>query len=333
MTRRSLKTTEVLPNNKVRCLLCPKTCLIAIGESGNCRVRVNLDGKLITLVYGRPVALHIDPIEKKPLFHFKPGSPILSLATAGCNLHCKNCQNWEISQTNPWDIESYQLDPEDIVHLAQKKRCPSIAYTYTEPLVYYEYTLDTARLAQENNIYNVLVTAGYLNPGPLRRLYQHIDAANIDLKAMSNDFYKNICDAELKPVLTALELAKKHDVWLEVTNLVIPTLNDTPEMFKDLAKFMVENLGSETPLHFSSFTPRHNLQNLPRTPKQTLIMARDIAIAEGLKYVYVGNLRGTNGTNTYCPDDHTLLIERAGYTIRSYRKVCPACNRPTDGIF
>ena len=326
-----------VPQGTVECQLCPKQCRIAEGQSGDCRIRINLDGRLLAVTYGRPVSLNLDPIEKKPLFHFLPGTPIISLATAGCNLHCLNCQNWEISQANPEDVEAYQFSPEQLLAVASEEESPSIAYTYTEPLVYYEYTLDTATLAREMGIRNVLVTAGYLNPDPLRRLYQVIDAANIDLKAMSDDFYRQICSAQLQPVLTAIELAKEAGVWVEITNLLIPTLNDDPEMIRDLARWIATHVGAETPLHFSAFTPRHRLQNLPRTPIETLEMARRIAVDEGLQYVYLGNVTGSTAGNTMCPHDGTLLIERVGYRIRSFTLepsgICPVCQQTIPGVW
>lgn len=321
----------------VQCRLCPKQCRIAPGQSGDCRVRINLEGKLLAVVYGHPVSVHIDPIEKKPLFHMLPGSRIFSLATAGCNLHCKNCQNWEISQANPWDVESYAMPPENVITLTKSNRCRSIAYTYTEPLVYYEYTLESCIQAREKGLRNVLVTAGFANPEPLRRLYPLVDAANIDLKAMSNDFYRRICDAELRPVLTSIELAKELGVWVEVTNLVIPTLNDDPKLITALARWMVRSLGPDTPLHFSAFFPRHKLTDLPPTPTETLVKAREIARDQGVNYVYIGNTTGTDGENTYCPHDGRLLVRRVGYKVLSNsidsNGRCPQCGNAIAGIW
>ncbi|HNT86362.1 MAG TPA: AmmeMemoRadiSam system radical SAM enzyme [Candidatus Hydrogenedentes bacterium] len=213
----------------VQCDLCPKQCVIAPGQSGECRVRVNVDDRLVAVTYGYPCAVHVDPIEKKPLYHFLPGTPIFSIATAGCNLHCKNCQNWEISQANPEDTRAYHLPPADLLRAAREYECVSIAYTYTDPNVYYEYTLDSCVLAHEAGLKNVLVTAGYINPEPMDRLYRHVDAANIDLKGMTEEFYRDVCGATLAPVLDTLVRAKALGVWVEVTNLVIPTLNDSNE--------------------------------------------------------------------------------------------------------
>ncbi|MDD5614505.1 MAG: AmmeMemoRadiSam system radical SAM enzyme, partial [Candidatus Omnitrophica bacterium] len=212
--------------NTLQCQLCPKYCTITAGNRGACKIRYNRNGKLILLTYSRPCAIHIDPVEKKPLFHFSPGKDILSIATAGCNLHCKNCQNWQISQSNPEDIPSYKMGPEDIVSLARQKNCTMIAYTYTEPLAFYEYTLDISVLAKSFDLKNVLVTAGYCNEKPLKKLFRYIDAANVDLKFFNDAAYRKITSGTLKPVLDALVLAKQMDLWLEITHLIIPTIND-----------------------------------------------------------------------------------------------------------
>jgi len=313
-------------------------CLIQPGQSGECRVRINIDGVLRTVVYGYPCSIHIDPVEKKPLFHFLPGSNILSIATVGCNLHCKNCQNWEISQANPEDenIPAYNCPPERLVAEANKYQCPLIAYTYTDPVVYYEYTYDSAKLAHEAGIRNVLVTAGYINEEPWKKLLQHVDAANIDLKAITEDFYREVCSATLKPVQNALILAKASETHLEVTNLVIPTLNDEPEQMRKLARWIKMNLGADTPLHFSGFYPRYQMRNLPATSLKTLETARKIAMSEGLNYVYIGNVASKEGQNTYCPGCKKLLIERSGYTILQNRLRfgrCPDCSKEIYGVW
>lgn len=323
---------------KVQCELCPKLCLIQPGQSGECRVRINIDGVLRTVVYGYPCSINIDPVEKKPLFHFLPGSSILSIATIGCNLHCKNCQNWEISQANPEEgnVPAYNCPPERLVAEANKYKCPSIAYTYTDPIVYYEYTYDSAKLAHETGIRNVLVTAGYVNEQPWKKLLQHIDAANIDLKAITEDFYREVCSATLKPVQNALILAKASEILVEVTNLVIPTLNDEPEQMRELARWIKMNLGADTPLHFSGFYPRYQMRNLPATSLKTLETARKIAMSEGLNYVYIGNVASKEGQNTYCPGCKKLLIERSGYTIlqnRLRRGRCPDCSKEIYGVW
>ena len=320
----------------VQCELCPKRCVIEPGQSGECRVRINIDGVLRTVVYGFPCSIHIDPVEKKPLFHFLPGSGILSLATVGCNLHCRNCQNWEISQANPEDSRAIFCPPEKLVELTKHNHCPSLAYTYTDPIIFYEYTYDTAKLAREAGLRSVLVTAGYINEEPWKRLLKYIDAANIDLKGISDDFYIRVCSGTLKPVQQALVLAKASGILLEVTNLIIPTLNDKPEQIRKLCHWVKANLGGETPLHFSRFFPRYKMRNLPPTSLKTLDMAREIAINEGLDYVYIGNIRSKTGQNTYCPACKSLVIERSGYTIlQNWLKdgCCPDCGKEIYGVW
>jgi len=312
-------------------------CLIEPGQSGECRVRINIDGVLRTVVYGFPCSVNpYDPVEKKPLFHFLPGTRILSVATVGCNLHCLNCQNWEISQKNPEESTAAFLPPEGLVQLAKRYRYLSIAYTYSEPIIFYEYTYDTAKLARKEGVRNVLVTAGYINPQPWKELLEYIDAANIDLKFTSDDLYRRICSGTLKPVQNALVLAKASGTLVEVTNLIIPTLNDKPEQIRELARWLKANLGRETPLHFSGFYPRHKMQHLPPTSLKTLEIAREIAISEGLDYVYIGNVRSKEGENTYCPGCKGLLIERKGYIILQNRLkegCCPDCSKEIYGVW
>jgi pyruvate formate lyase activating enzyme len=320
----------------VQCKICPKSCVIKDGESGECRVRVNIDDRLVGVTYGHPCAVHIDPIEKKPLFHMLPGSRVLSIATSGCNLHCKNCQNWQISQQNPEDGTAYNLLPDGVAELAKKQNCPAVAYTYTEPVVYYEYTLESSIAAKEQGLKNILVTAAYVNPKPWRELCQYTDAANIDLKFMSDKLYKEICDASVGPVLRALVEAKKSGVMVEVTNLVIPTLNDSDDDFKKLSRWIKENMGKETPLHFSAFFPTYRLVNLPVTPAATLARASDIARAEGLNFVYTRNVADSGGENTYCPECEKLLVKRAGYSILQNNisgDSCSFCGRKIYGIW
>jgi pyruvate formate lyase activating enzyme len=321
---------------KVQCGLCPKNCLIAPGQSGECRVRVNIDGVLRTVVYGYPCSINIDPVEKKPLFHFLPGTPILSLATVGCNLHCRNCQNWEISQANPEDTPAFPCPPQKVVAVARQNGCRLIAYTYTEPIVYYEYTCDTSKLAREAGLRNVLVTAGYVNREPWQKLLTYTDAITIDIKAIKEEFYRDVCSATLKPVQDAMVAAKACGVWVEVSNLVISTLNDRPEEIRELCKWIKTNLGAETPLHFLGFFPRYKMQHLPPTSAETLDLARQIALSEGLHYVYIGNVLSKEGQNTYCPGCRKLLIERSGYTILQNRIEdghCPDCRRQIHGVW
>lgn len=331
------RLTEPEREMEIQCELCPKMCVIQPGQSGECRVRINIDGVLRTVVYGYPCSLYpYDPVEKKPLFHFLPGTRIFSVATVGCNLHCKNCQNWEISQANPEESQAYVCSPEKLVELAKERNCPSLAYTYTDPIIFYEYVYDTAKLARQAGIRNVLVTAGYINEQPWKKLLEYVDAANIDLKFISDDLYRRICSGTLKPVQNALVVAKASGILVEVTNLIIPTLNDKPEQIRRLSRWVKANLGGETPLHFSSFTPRYKLRHLPPTSPQTLDMAREIAISEGLNYVYIGNILSKEGQNTYCPSCKELLIERSGYTILKNQLkngCCSRCGKEIYGVW
>jgi pyruvate formate lyase activating enzyme len=323
-------------NQKVQCGLCPRGCVIGPGQSGDCRVRVNIDGVLRSVVYGYPCSVNIDPIEKKPLFHFLPGSQILSLATIGCNLHCLNCQNWEISQANPEESTASLVPPERLVAIARQYKCPSIAYTYTDPVAYYEYAYDTSRLARQAGLRNVLVTAAYCNSQPWRRLLEVTDAARIDLKGMTEDFYRSVCSGTLAPVQQCLIDAVAKEVHVEVINLIIPTLNDSQDDIRRLSRWVRTNLGSDIPLHFSRFFPQYKMQHLPPTPLETLDVARQIALEEGLYYVYIGNIRSPQGENTYCPGCHKLLIERQGYVVlQNVLKdgCCPGCGKKIYGVW
>ncbi|MFQ5645696.1 MAG: AmmeMemoRadiSam system radical SAM enzyme [bacterium] len=324
-------------SSPVECELCPKACRIEHGFSGDCRVRVNINGRLISLVYGRPVAVHLDPIEKKPLFHFLPGTRIFSLATAGCNLHCQNCQNWQISQANPEETDAYDLPPKKVIERAIRNRCPSIAYTYSDPSIYYEYAYDTSLMARDAGIKNVLVTAGYLSPAPGRKLARVVDAANIDLKFFDDRLYKKVTSGSLKPVLNNIEISKEEGVWVELTNLLIPTLNDDLKMIARMCRWIVKHAGPETPLHFSRFHPDYKMRNLPPTPADFMKKAVKVAKENGLRHVYLGNLLSETGENTYCPMDNTLLIERTGYTIMRYnldeQGRCPVCQTRLSGVF
>jgi pyruvate formate lyase activating enzyme len=288
------------------------------------------------VVYGFPCSINIDPIEKKPFFHFLPASTTLSLATVGCNLHCKNCQNWEISQCNPEDSQAVFCPPERLVELTKNYNCPSLSYTYTDPVIYYEYTYDTAKLARDSNIRNTLVTAGYINPEPWKKLLNYTDAARIDLKGITDDFYRQVCSATLKPVQDSIVLTRANNVHLEIINLIIPTLNDQPEQIRQLARWLKANLGSDIPLHFSRFFPQYKMQHLPPTSLTTLDSAREIAISEGLDYVYIGNIQSRQGQNTYCPGCKKLLIERSGFTVLQNQLKdgrCPDCSREIYGVW
>ncbi len=306
-----------LKGNKIQCQLCPHQCIVPTGKRGFCRVRENKNGEYHTYAYNNPCALHIDPIEKKPLYHFLPGTGALSLAIAGCNFTCLNCQNWEISQSKPEDTFNYDLSPEKIVELAVNYKTPTIAYTYTEPSVFFEYMLDTARLAKKKNVLNIYHSNGYLNEKPLLDLIPYLDGANVDLKGYSNGFYKEITGGELEPVLNTLKILKQNGVWLEITNLIIPTKNDDITLIKGLCGWIKNELGPETPLHISRFYPQHKLGNLPPTPLETLKKAADIARGAGLLYVYIGNVADVDELHTYCPACKKMLIKRQGYMIEN----------------
>ena len=279
-----------LDDGRVECLLCPHHCKIANGKTGICRSRRNKDGVLMSEVYGKPCSLAIDPIEKKPLYHFHPGTKCLSIACTGCNFWCLNCQNHEISQVSPGDVGYYDLSPQQVVDLCLEHQCPGIAYTYTEPLTYLEYIVDTAQLAHENGLWNILVTAGYVCQEPLADLLPYLDAANIDLKSFSDDIYQKVSGGHLQPVLDTILAMQKAGVWIELTNLIIPGVNDDMTMIRQMCCWIADNGLSKNPLHFSRFFPRYKMQDVMPTPIQTLKEAKEIAKEEGIKYVYLGNV-------------------------------------------
>lgn len=320
----------------VQCGLCNHRCLIKEGKRGICGVRENRGSTLYTLVYGKCISQNVDPIEKKPFYNFYPGSTSFSIATVGCNFRCRNCQNYSISQM-PRDQEKIlgnYVSPEKIVEAAQYYKCTSIAYTYTEPTIFYEYAYDIAQLAHEENLKNVFVTNGYTTPEALRHIRPYLDGANVDLKSFSDEFYKNNCEARLKPVLESLRLYKELGIWIEITTLIIPTYNDSDEELRNIAEFIF-NLGPETPWHISAYYPTYKLNDQPRTPVQTLRKAREIGIKAGLRYVYEGNVPGEAGENTYCYSCGSLLIERMGYSITQHRIKegnCTSCQAKIDGV-
>ncbi len=324
-----------LKNSLVQCILCPHFCTLKSGEYGKCRTRKNVKGKLYALGYEKPVAIHVDPIEKKPLFHFLPGSKAFSIGTAGCNLTCKNCQNSNISQAGPDEMNIKEVKAKEIIKLAKDYNCKSIAYTYTEPLIAIEYLLDIAKLAKKSKIKNVVVSNGFINSEPLKQAIKYIDAANIDLKAMSDTFYKSICGARLQPVLDTIKTLYKEGVWIEITNLIIPGLNDKEPQLKKLINF-IKDLSPNIPLHFSAFHPAYQLMRVKPTPANTLERARKLAMQAGLSYVYTGNLFGTEGSDTYCLKCKKLLIERIGFDIKSNKiknNKCYNCNRKVEGVW
>jgi len=320
----------------VKCKLCPQNCTIEEGELGDCRTRLAKEGKLYSIAYGNPCAVHIDPIEKKPLYHFLPASLAYSIATAGCNLACLNCQNWTISQTSPYNTRNHDLMPEKVVEEAVKYKSKSIAYTYAEPIVFYEYVYDTAKIASLQGIKNVFISAGYIHEDPLRNICKYLDGANIDLKSINNETYEMLNAGTLEPVLRTLKILKEEGVWLEITNLVVPSWTDDTQMIKKMCGWLADNGFEDTPLHFSRFHPDYKLTNLPPTPVDTLREARKIAIEAGLNYVYLGNVPGSEGQNTFCPSCKKAVIERSGYHIKNQHVnngKCAFCDGVIAGVW
>jgi len=327
---------EKLPHKKTRCKLCPRECVIDDRERGYCGVRENHGGSYYSLVYSRVCAAHIDPIEKKPLFHFCPGTLAFSVATAGCNVNCKMCQNWDISQSRPEQVRNTYLPPKDLANLARQNRCPSIAYTYSEPVVFYEYLQDTADAGHALGIKSVVVTGAFIQQEPLKKLCQGVDAIKVDLKAFSENFYKEVVNGQLKPVLDALVTMRKLGMWSEIVYLIVPSLNDTDAEFRALAQWIKSNLGSDVPLHFTRFHPEYLLKNLPPTPLETLERAKAIADAEGLHYVYLGNIPGHPAESTYCPKCRRVVIGRIGFTITEMhlrKGKCEYCQQVIPGVW
>ena len=320
----------------VRCRLCRFNCLIKDGDRGICAVRENLGGTLYSLVYGKVCAEHVDPIEKKPLFHVMPGSSSYSIATPGCNFHCRHCQNHTISQVERHTtIRGKDYGPQEIVQRAIDNGCSSISYTYTEPTIFYEFALDTARSAREKGLKNIFVTNGYISKAALAEIAPYLDAANIDLKGFSEPFYRDVVHARLSEVLDSIIEYHKLGIWLELTTLIIPGLNDSDSELQGIANFIATNLGIDTPWHVSQFYPTYKLTDRPRTPVATLRRARDIGLAAGLRYVYEGNVPGDGGENTCCPSCSAILIRRYGYTIESNvisKGACPGCGTAIAGI-
>ena len=320
----------------IQCLKCPHYCLLAANESGRCRNRVNLKGKLYSIAYGNPCAVHIDPIEKKPLFHFLPTTRAFSIAAAGCNFRCLNCQNWQISQVSPNETDNADMMPGVVVDQCAKNRCESIAYTYSEPTSFFEYVLDTAKLARSKKIKNVLKSNGYINEEPLRSLSKYLDAANIDLKCYDDTLYAKLSGGKLEPVLKTLKVLKEEGVWLEITNLVIPSWTDDLNMIKKMCEWMVKNGLYECPLHFTRFTPLYKLTQLPLTPVSILEKARDTAMSAGMHYVFIGNVPGHASENTYCFRCRKLIIERKGFSIMQNfvaNGTCKLCGEKIPGVW
>ncbi len=323
-------------DRKVVCGICPHKCVLAPGDRSLCRSRVNLDGVLYSLSYGNPCSINVDPIEKKPLFHFRPRTTAFSIAAAGCNFRCLNCQNWEISQAKPHEVRTTELLPEEVVAAAKRAKADSIAYTYSEPITFYEYTLATSRAAKAAGLYNVLVSAGYINEEPLMELCRFIDAANINLKSFSDEIYRKLNGGRLEPVLNTFKTLHAQKVHFEMTNLVVPGYTDNPEMVKRMCAWIMENLGPDHPLHFLRFFPKYKLDRLPPTPVSTLTQFRELAMQAGIHYVYVGNVPSHDGVHTYCHNCRKMLIQRQGYLIPEFNlegNQCKFCHATIPGVW
>jgi pyruvate formate lyase activating enzyme len=323
-----------LAGGEIQCELCPHRCRVAKGKRGICRVRENRDGKYYSLVYGNPCAIHPDPIEKKPFFHVFPGTISYSLATVGCNFQCKFCQNWEISQASPEDVYSKEFSPEMVVKEAKAISARSVAYTYVEPTIFYEYMLDIGTLVKKSGLLNVYHSNGFINPDPLKNLCKVLDAANVDLKGFTENFYHELCSGELTPVLETLKTLKKEKVHLEITNLIIPTKNDDLSVLREMCLWIKRELGADTPIHFSRFYPLYKLKSLPPTPVSTLEKAREAALSAGLEYVYIGNIHPSE--NTFCPKCKKRIIQRTGYMVGEINMKdgkCRYCGKPIPGIW
>lgn len=327
---------EKLPGKRVECKLCPNRCKVADLERGACGVRENRDGRYLTLVHSRVVSMNVDPIEKKPFFHYLPGTSAFSIATAGCNMECRFCQNWEISQYRPEQVRATRLAPAAVHAAAKRSGAPSIAYTYSEPTIYYEYMFDTAALGKQTGVRSVMVSAGFIEPEPLAALLPHLSAVKIDLKSFRQDFYDRICKGELKAVLKTLEAVRAAGKWLEIVVLVVPTLNDAEQEIRDMSRWVKRTLGPDVPMHFTRFHPTWRLRNLPRTPLATMERCRAVAIAEGVRFAYLGNVPGHDAENTRCPGCRKVLIERAGMSVAHNHLEggrCPGCHLAVPGVW
>ena len=328
---------EPAEKNKIKCTLCPRYCKIGPDQHGFCYIRQNKNGRLITTGYGHPTGFAVDPIEKKPLNHFLPGTEILSFGTAGCNLGCKFCQNWTMSKARLDDSNAQSVSPEGVVTLAKKHSTPSIAYTYNDPTIFAEYVLDISKLAREEGIRSVMVTAGYIDKEARKEVYRYIDAANVDLKAFSERFYHKLTSSHLNDVLdTLLWLKNETDVWLEITNLIIPQENDTEDEIRQMCDWILENLGDSVPLHFTAFHPAFKMRDKPRTPDTTLHTARSLALSMGIKYCYLGNILDSRSQTTYCPGCNQPLISRDWHSVSKIlvkEGKCPECGSVIAGVF
>lgn len=327
-----------LEDGRIQCDLCPRFCRLKEGQRGLCFVRQHDQNQMVLTTYGRSSGFCIDPIEKKPLNHFLPGTPILSFGTAGCNLACKFCQNWDISKSREMDRLMDQASPEEIALAAKRSGCQSVAYTYNDPVIFLEYAIDIAQACQAYGIYSVAVTAGYISPDAREEFYQHMDAANVDLKGFTESFYKKLCSGELSVILETLKYLKHEtDVWFEITNLIIPGENDSEQELETMTQWIFEHLGPDVPLHFTAFHPDWKMQNTPRTPAAILLKARQIALNNGLHYVYVGNVHDKSGSSTYCHHCGHVLIGRDWYVLSDWHLsddgTCLHCGTPCLGKF
>jgi len=324
-----------LDNKRVQCQLCPKQCLVEDRERGFCGVRENRGGEYLTLVWGQPCAVHVDPIEKKPLFHFLPGSHAFSLATAGCNLECKCCQNWDISQSRPEEVDWHWMPPEEVARRAQAEGA-CVTFTYSEPIVFLEYCIDTAIAAHKLGVRTTMVTGGSGEVEPMKEACKVLDAVKIDLKGFTEDYYRKLCKGKLAPVLKTIETVHESGVWLELVHLCIPGANDNEPEIRDMVRWVKTHLGADVPLHFTRFSPQYQMKNVPPTPFETLVRCRDIALGEGLHYVYTGNVPGIEGENTYCPRCHKVVVARHGFHVESVSLKsghCAFCGQIIPGVW
>jgi pyruvate formate lyase activating enzyme len=325
-----------LDSGRIECEICPKRCRVADSKRGYCGNKENRGGSYYTLVYGKACAAHIDPIEKKPLSHYLPGTTAFSLAAAGCNLKCKFCQNWQISQFRPEQVEHHPLSPRQAVDVCRRNKCPTIAYTYSEPTVFYTFMYDVAKMARKAGIGSVMISNGFMNEKPLRELCNQLTAVKIDLKSFSEQFYREYCSGRLGPVLETLIRLKDRGMWFEIVVLLIPTLNDDQDELSRMCNWIKTNLGPDVPIHFSRFHAMYQIKNLPPTPIKTLEMARSIALEAGLHYPYIGNVPGHEGEHTYCPSCKKVLIRRVGYSIVENaldEGRCKFCRHTIPGIW
>jgi pyruvate formate lyase activating enzyme len=330
------KFYQKLQNSKIKCKLCPRECTVGDKERGYCGVRENRGGTYYSMVHSRVCAAHVDPIEKKPLFHYLPGTVAFSLATAGCNVNCKFCQNWDISQSRPEEIPAQYAPPQSIAQLARQYNCPTIAYTYSEPVVWAEYLMDCADAGHSAGVRSIVVSNGFMQEEALKAAYGKMDAVKIDLKSFTESYYKQVVTGQLKPVLDTLVTLRKMGKWTEIVFLVLPTLNDSDAEFRGLAQWIKANLGADVPLHFTQYHPEYLLKNLPVTPVSTLERAKAIADAEGLHFVYIGNVPGHPAQNTYCPRCRKMIVERVGFVASEMlikNGKCPFCQQPIPGVW